>query len=64
MKYDLQMLPTPRSFLEQIFADPSVTSEFESALPGLGKILGRVQVLQQVFAQPAVMILPCDVKLR
>jgi protease IV len=63
-KLEIQVLPTPRSFLEQLFGDPSVSSEFESTLGGMGKILGQVQVLKQVFSQPAVMILPCDVKLR
>jgi protease-4 len=63
-KVEIQVLPRPKSVFEQLFGDPSAASDLESLLPDVAKAAVRAARLQELFAEPAVMLMPCQIELK
>ncbi|MBN2023733.1 MAG: signal peptide peptidase SppA [Pirellulales bacterium] len=61
-KVDLLILPQPRSIFEQLFGDPSATTE--GRLAGLVPPLAQARVLKRLFVERVVTMMPCLVELK
>jgi protease-4 len=64
-KVELQILPRPKSIFEQLFGDPGdVTTDLRLAIPGLRNPLWQAALLRHLFAEPSLVLMPFQVKLR
>ncbi len=64
-KVELWVLPKPKTIFEQLFADPSdVTSDARLAIPVLGDALFKADLLRRLFSEPAIVLMPFDVKVK
>jgi len=61
---DLLILPERRSFFEQLFGDPSATTDLESLLPEFFKTLRQTKVLRQLLSERMLLWMPYEVQLR
>ena len=64
-KVELQVLPRPKTLFEQLFGDEGeLTSDLRLALPGRRSPLGQAALLRHLFAEPTLLLMPLEVKLR
>jgi protease-4 len=63
-KVDLWILPEPKSFLEQLFADPAAMGGAQVTPAELTGMLTRAVVLQRLFAEPSLVLMPNWVSLK
>jgi protease-4 len=63
-KVDLMILPEPKSFFEQIFGDPSATTDLESLLPECFQILQQTKLLRQMLSQRVLLWMPYGVEVK
>jgi protease-4 len=63
-KVDLQILPRPRSVIEQLFGDPSLAGDVDAVLPEVVKSVRQVSTLKKLFTEPALMLMPCRVEVK
>lgn len=61
---DLMVLPEPRSVFEQLFGDPSATTDFESLLPADFKVLGQTKLLRQLLSERILLWMPYGVQVK
>ncbi len=61
---ELLILPRPKTIFEQLFGDSSITTGLASFSPELLETLRRTQFLRRLFAEPTLMWMPYDVKLK
>ena len=61
---ELLILPQPKTIFEQLFGDSSVTTGLAAGSPELLETLRRTQFLRRLFAEPTLMWMPYDVKLK
>ena len=61
---DLMLLPEPKSIFEQLFGDPSASTDFDSLLPeGFGiKIFQQTKLLRQLLSQRILLWMPYGVE--
>ena len=68
-KVELEILPKPKNFFEQLFEGPSADAETRlGALPlvpaELRLLLGEAAALRQIFQRPVAVMLPYRVEIR
>ena len=63
---DLMVLPEPKSIFEQLFGDPSASTDFDSLLPeGFGiKIFQQTKLLRQMLSQRILLWMPYGVEVK
>jgi protease IV len=61
---DLMVLPEPKSFFEQLFGDPSASTDLESLLPEGFKILQQTKLLRQMLSERMLLWMPYGVEVR
>ena len=62
---DLLILPRPKTVFEQLFGDPSVSSDLESALPEVFKTLRQTRLWRQLLGNNRVLLwMPYDIQVR
>lgn len=63
-KLEIQMLPKPKTFLEQLFEDPSASSDIDSVLPEMFKSFGQVATLRRLFTEPVLTLMPAKIEIK
>lgn len=65
-KVEIWNLPKRKTVFEQLFADPSdvSSSDVHLAIPGVGDALLKADLLRRLFAEPAVMLMPFELKVK
>jgi protease-4 len=63
-KVEIEVLPAAKTFFEQLFGDQSGANELDGMVPGIGKTLAQVRLLQQLFTEPRLMLMPCQIELK
>ncbi len=63
-KLEIQILPKPKSFLEQLLDDPSVSSDIDSVLPEMFKSFGQVATLRRLFVEPVLTLMPAMIEIK
>lgn len=66
-KVEIWNLPKRKTIFEQLFADPSDVSSdvrLDLAIPGVGDALLKADLLRRLFAEPAVMLMPFELKVK
>jgi protease-4 len=63
-KLEIQVLPKPKTFLEQLLEDPSASSGVEGALPEMAKAVRETAVLRRLFAEPVLTIMPAKIEIK
>jgi protease IV len=61
---DLLVLPEPKSVFEQLFGDPSASTDADSLLSEGMQLLKQSKMLRQMFSQRILMWMPYDVKVK
>jgi protease-4 len=65
---ELQSLPAPRSFFDQLFESPSVSGAPSATVaafaPAAARAAGEVELLRVLFAEPSVLLVPYRLELR
>jgi protease IV len=61
---ELLVLPEAKSFFEQLFGDPSATSDLDSLLPEGFQVLRQTKMLRQVLSQKILTWMPYGVKVK
>ena len=61
---DLMVLPEPKSIFEQLFGDPSASTDFDSLLPEGFKILQQTKLLRQMLSQRILLWMPYGVDVK
>jgi protease-4 len=61
---ELMVLPRPRSIFEQLFGEPSVASDIESAAPELFKMLRQTKLVRQLLSERVLLWMPYGVQMR
>ena len=61
---DLLMLPEPKSMFEQLFGDPSATTDMESLLPECFKVLRQARTLRQLLSERMLLWMPYDLQVK
>jgi protease IV len=61
---ELMILPEPKSFFEQLFGDPSASTDLESLLPEGFKILQQTQVLRQMLSERILLWMPYGIAIK
>ena len=61
---DLMVLPEPKSIFEQLFGDPSASTDFDSLLPEGFKILQQTKLLRQMLSQRILLWMPYGVQVK
>ncbi len=57
-KVDLWILPEPKTFLERLFADPAAMENAYAASTQFGGVLTKAVVLQRLFTEPSLVLMP------
>jgi len=63
-KVELQLMPEPKSFLEELFSGPSIESETRLLAPALTKQLRGLDYLFQLFQRPAATVMPFLIEIK
>jgi protease-4 len=61
---ELLVLPHAKTMFEQLFGDPSVASDVESAMPELFKTVRQTRLWRQLFGEKVLLWMPYSVKLQ
>jgi protease IV len=61
---DLMILPEPRSIFEQLFGDPSATTDLESLLPEGLAILKQTKMLRALLSERILLWMPYGIQLK
>jgi protease-4 len=61
---DLMFLPEPKSVFEQLFGDPSASTDMESLLPEGLKFLRQTTTMRQLLTEPILLWMPYAVQVR
>lgn len=61
---ELMVLPEPRSMFEQLFGDPSATTDLDSILPEGFAILRQSKQLRQLLSERMLLWMPYEVELK
>ena len=61
---DLMVLPEPKSIFEQLFGDPSASTDFDSLLPEGFKIFQQTKLLRQMLSQRILLWMPYGVEVK
>ncbi len=61
---ETMVLPEPKTFFEQLFSDPSASTDLESVLPEGFALLRQSQLLRQLLSQKVLMWMPYGVTIR
>ena len=61
---DLMMLPEPKSIFEQLFGDPSASTDLESLLPEGFRILRQTKMLRQLLSERMLLWMPYGVQVK
>jgi protease-4 len=61
---DLLMLPEPKSMFEQLFGDPSASTDMESLLPDAFKALWQARTLRQLLSERMLLWMPYDLQVK
>lgn len=61
---DLLVLPEPKTIFEQIFGDPSASTDADSLLSEGMQLLQQSKMLRQMFSQRILMWMPYDVQVK
>jgi protease IV len=61
---DLMILPEPKSIFEQLFGDPSASTDMESMLPEGFNIFRQTKVLRQLLSERILMWMPYGVEVK
>jgi hypothetical protein len=57
-------LPEPKSFFEQLFGDPSASTDAESLLTQGIRLLQKSQMLRQMLSQRILTWMPCEIDVK
>jgi protease IV len=63
-KIELQILPKPKSFFEQLIEGPSADAEARLLAPELVAIFRQTAVLRQIFQRPVATMLPYRIEIK
>jgi protease-4 len=74
-KVELMMLPKPTGIFESLFGDPNDESTtrigdarigraVETVAPGSTQVLGEIETLRRLFAEPTLYMMPCRVDIK
>jgi protease-4 len=63
-KVEIEVLPAAKTFFEQLFGDQAVADELDGMVPGIGKVLAQVRLMQRLFTEPSLMLMPCQIELK
>ena len=63
-KVEIEVLPAAKTFFEQVFGDSAEATDVDGMVPGIGKTLAQVRLLQQLFTEPTLMLMPCQIELK
>jgi protease-4 len=63
-KVEIQVLPKPKTLLEQLLEDPSANSGVEGILPEMAKTISQVSFLRRLFAEPTLTLMPYQVDVK
>jgi protease-4 len=63
-KIELETLPEPKTFFEQLFDQDAATTHVRAALPELASALSSAELIRRVFREPSLLLVPyrLDVK--
>jgi len=61
---DLMMLPEAKSFFEQLFGDPSATTDLDSLLPEGFRVARQTKMLRQLLSERILLWMPYGVELK
>ena len=63
-KIELETLPEPKTFFEQLFDQDAATAHVRAALPELASALASAELIRRVFREPSLLLMPyrLDVK--
>ena len=61
---ELMVLPEPKSIFEQLFGEPSASTEFDSLLPDGFKIFQQTKLLRQMLSQRILLWMPYGVEVK
>ena len=61
---DLLVLPESKSFFEQLFGDPSASTDLESLLPEGFKIVRQTKLLRQMLSERMLLWMPYAVQVK
>ncbi len=57
-KVDLETLPEPKSFFEQLFDQDSAMTRVRAAMPELAYTLASAELIRRVFREPSLLLMP------
>ncbi len=61
---DLWLLPEPKTMFEQLFGDPSASSDIDSLLPEGFRLLWQARTLRKLFSEPVLLWMPYDLQVK
>ena len=61
---DLLVLPEPKTIFEQLFGDPSASTDFDSLLPEGFQLLRQTKMLRQMLSQRMLLWMPYGVQVK
>ena len=61
---ELQILPKPTSIFEQLFGEPTVSSQLKSAAPELVEVARKTKLFRRLFSEPVLTWMPYGIELR
>ena len=61
---DIMVLPKPKSIFEQLFGDPSASTDLESALPEVVTLLRQTKLLRQLLSERILLWMPYGVEVK
>jgi protease-4 len=63
-KLEIQILPKPKTFLEQLLEDPSASSNVDGILPEMAKTLWQANTLRRLFTEPTLTLMPAKIEVK
>jgi protease-4 len=63
-KLEIQILPKPKTFLEQLLEDPSASSNVDGVLPEMAKTLWQANALRRLFTEPTLTLMPAKIEVK
>ena len=61
---ELLILPQPKSVFEQLFGDPSASSDLDSAMPEWFYLVRQAKLWQQLLGSKVLLWMPYEVHVR
>lgn len=61
---ELLMLPEKKTFFQQLFGDPTASSDVESLMPELFQLLRKTKLIRQLLSERTLMWMPYEVKIK